>query len=146
MPDQVLAQPGMSWSCLPQRPLAEPAEAPMPRASEWQYGQPQPPPFYQGFQFGESEDPRKIMSDLALGKVLRALGELKEEVQALRQETVQMKAEIKLLGTKSSKSGSNDPQTLSRPPISLPLTNFAVLEEMEQMLLMEVERQKLVGT
>ena len=57
-----------------------------------------------------------------------------------------MKAEIKLLGTKSSKSGSNDPQTLSRPPISLPLTNVAVLEEMEQMLLMEVERQKLVGT
>ncbi|XP_046870105.1 uncharacterized protein LOC124462540 isoform X2 [Hypomesus transpacificus] len=79
---------------------------------------------------------------LALSKVLWALGELKEEVQALRQETVQMRAEMKMLGTKS-KSGSNDPQTISRPPVSLPLTTFAMLEEMEQMLLSEVERQKL---
>ncbi|KAG7483507.1 hypothetical protein MATL_G00039140 [Megalops atlanticus] len=160
MPDQGLAQPGLSWNSLPQRPLAdlnndewpygspylqrEPAEQPMPQTSQQRYGQLQPPSFYQGFNLGESEHPRKIMSDLTLSKVLRALGELKEEVQALRQETVQMRAEIKMLGT-SSESGTSDPQTyISRPPISLPLTNFAELEEMEQMLLMEVERQKLI--
>ncbi|XP_072572672.1 uncharacterized protein [Paramormyrops kingsleyae] len=125
-----------------------------PKHHQPQYHTLQKPSCYQGsnlaeFSGGHSEDPRKIMNDIALHKVLLALGQIKEEVLFLKQTTLQIKAQLKMLETevaKGFKSEPNNPQTslAFAPPISLPLKNEMDLEETERILLADTERKKLI--